>query len=223
MPKHMCCGVATATDDDELEKRLAKIRQAKGATPDGEGVKEQRRRTGTGTGIKPATDEPKPKPAAEKKTYDFSDEVVYYEGPPHRADLAINLALGTTLLWLPLTAAAIGRSAFISYRFTNKRVSVQTTAPWKTEQTDVAYQEVKDVVVVSRLLGAYGDMVITLKDNSKLEFRSLDRFKELKNYVLERRDALGGGPPKEPSIMNLDDDDDDSTVQKTSGSKKGFA
>lgn len=49
------------------------------------------------------------------------------------------------------------------------------------------------------------------------------RFKELKNYVLERRDALGGGPPKEPSIMNLDDDDDDSTVQKTSGSKKGFA
>lgn len=64
MPKHMCCGVATATDDDELEKRLAKIRQAKGATPDGEGVKEQRRRTGTGTGIKPATDEPKPKPAA---------------------------------------------------------------------------------------------------------------------------------------------------------------
>lgn len=43
------------------------------------------------------------------------------------------------------------------------------------EQTDVAYQEVKDVVVVSRLLGAYGDMVITLKDNSKLEFRSLDR------------------------------------------------
>lgn len=71
--------------------------------------------------------------ATEKKTYDFSDEVVYYEGPPHRADLAINLALGTTLLWLPLTAAAIGRSAFISYRFTNKRVSVQTTAPWKSK------------------------------------------------------------------------------------------
>lgn len=45
------------------------------------------------------------------------------------------------------------------------------------------------------------------------------RFKELRDYVLSRRDALGGGPSKEPSIMNLDLDD--AEALKKSG--KGFA
>lgn len=48
------------------------------------------------------------------------------------------------------------------------------------------------------------------------------RFKELRDYVLARRDALGGGSSgkgKEPSIMDLDLDD--ATALKKSG--KGFA
>jgi hypothetical protein len=48
------------------------------------------------------------------------------------------------------------------------------------------------------------------------------RFKELRDYVLARRDALGGGPKgpgKQPSIMDLDLDD--ATALKKSG--KGFA
>ncbi len=44
------------------------------------------------------------------------------------------------------------------------------------EQTDIAYQEVKDVVTVPRGLGLWGDMVVTLNDNSKIELRSLDRW-----------------------------------------------
>ena len=49
-----------------------------------------------------------------------------------------NLALGTTLLWLPLTAAAIGRGAFIKFKFTDKRVSVITSAPWKSALTTIS-------------------------------------------------------------------------------------
>jgi hypothetical protein len=45
----------------------------------------------------------------------------------------VNLALGTTLVWLPLTAAAVGRGVFVKYRFTDRRLSVMTTAPWKGE------------------------------------------------------------------------------------------
>ena len=56
-------------------------------------------------------------------------------GPPHRGDLAVNIAFGATLLWLPLTFAAVGRAAFVSYKFTDKRISVQTSAPWKSEHT----------------------------------------------------------------------------------------
>lgn len=43
----------------------------------------------------------------------------------------MNLAFGATILWLPLTFAAIGRAAFVKYKFTDKRISVATTAPWK--------------------------------------------------------------------------------------------
>jgi hypothetical protein len=45
------------------------------------------------------------------------------------------------------------------------------------------------------------------------------RFKELRDYVLARRDALGGGrrENKTPSIMDLDMDDDEAMK------KKGFA
>ncbi|KAG2488074.1 hypothetical protein HYH03_013377 [Edaphochlamys debaryana] len=177
---------ASADDADaELEKRLAKLREAKGATPYGQGVKAQ-----AAAPPKAEKPEPKKKASVEKVVYDFTDEKPYYEGPPHRGDLAINLALGTTLFWLPLTIASIGRHAFVKYKFTDRRVSVSTTAPWKTETSEAAYQEVTGVKSVPRGLGDWGDMVIELKDGSKLELRCVDRFRELQNYVLERRDAL---------------------------------
>lgn len=107
--------------------------------------------------------------------YDFSDEKVHFEGAPHRGDLVTNLALGATLLWLPLTAAAVGRGAFVKYRITDKRISVITTAPWKKEQLDAAYQEVSDVKTVGRGLGFWGDMVVTLRNGDKIELRSLPK------------------------------------------------
>lgn len=107
--------------------------------------------------------------------YDFSGETVHFEGAPHRGDLAVNVALGATLLWLPLTAAAVGRGAFVKYKITDKRISVITNAPWKKEQLDAAYQEVADVQSVGRGLGLWGDMVVTLKNGDKIEMRSLPK------------------------------------------------
>ncbi|KAG2430980.1 hypothetical protein HYH02_013513 [Chlamydomonas schloesseri] len=181
---------ASADDEDaELEKRLAKLRQAKGATPYGEGVKAAPKKV--------AEEAPAPKKKkVEKVVYDYSDEKLHYEGPPHRGDLAVNLALGTTLFWLPLTIAALGRGLFVQYRFTDKRISVKTTAPWKNEQLDAAYQEVKEVRSIPRGVGAWGDMVVVLRDGSKIEMRALDKFRELQEYILQRRDELS---PKDSS------------------------
>ena len=108
--------------------------------------------------------------------YDFSGEQLHFESGPHKGDLAVNVALGATLLWLPLTAAAVGRGAFVKYRFTDKRISVITNAPWKKEQLDAAYQEVDDVQSVGRALGLWGDMVVTLKNGDKIEMRSLPKY-----------------------------------------------
>ena len=43
------------------------------------------------------------------------------------------------------------------------------------EQLDAAYEEVSQVVSIGRGVGAWGDMVITLRDGSKIEMRSLPR------------------------------------------------
>eukprot|EP00873_Tetraselmis_striata_P000185 jgi/Tetstr1/420449/TSEL_011562.t1 len=169
----------TDEDDAEFEARLAQLKTAKGQTPMGQGKKSEKKVKAKG-----------PDAVYTPKTYDFTGETVYYEGPPSRGDLAVNILLGTTLLWLPLTFAAVGRGAFVKYRFTDKRFSVETNAPWQTEKTDVAYPEVEKVVSIPRGIGAWGDMVVTLKNGDKVEFRALDRFKELEKYILERREAM---------------------------------
>lgn len=184
----------TLVTDAELEARLAKLRTAKGATPQGENAK-QRRGVAAPTASTSATSVvDKPAAPAAPASYDFSSETLYYEGPPHRGDLVTNLALAPTLVWIPLTAAAVGRAAFVRYRFTDRRLSVVATAPWKSEQTDVAYQEVSGVKTVPRGIGLWGDMVVTLKNGDKVEMRSLARFRELAAYILERRDALAPPP-----------------------------
>lgn len=72
------------------------------------------------------------KPGSKPK-YDYTSEKLHFESAPHRGDLATNVVLGATLLWLPLTVASVGRAAFVKYRFTDRRVSVITNAPWKRE------------------------------------------------------------------------------------------
>ena len=76
---------------------------------------------------------------------------------------------GRTLLWLPLSIAAVGRAAFVKYRFTDRRLSSITTAPWKTEQLDAAYEDVVDVKSIGRGVGYWGDMVVTLRNGDKVE------------------------------------------------------
>lgn len=206
--KYVRVRAASEDPDADFDKRIDAMMKAKGATPYGEGAKAEKSKK------KPA-EAPGKAPFAKPPAYDYTTEKVYWEGGAAPSDLIFNVALGATLLWLPLTFAAVGRSAFVKYRFTDLRFSVTASAPWKTEQTDVAYQEVKDVVTISRLFGLFGDMVITLKDNSKVELRSLEKFLELKKYVLERRDALGGGP----SSNELDPEELMSGVSR----KKGFS
>lgn len=123
---------------------------------------------------------------------DYENEVLHYESGPHPGDLLVNAALGTTLVWLPLTAASLGRAAFVRYRFTDRRLSVMTSAPWKTEQLDADYRDVTDVKTVGRGVGLWGDMVLTLTSGDKIELRALPQFTELRDYVLARREALGG-------------------------------
>lgn len=136
----------------------------------------------------------------------WGDEEVWWEGAPALGDVITNVVMAISLVWLPLTLAAVGRYFFVRYRVTDKRVSVTTNAPWKKEQLDAAYPQVDDVTAIGRGLGFWGDMLITLKDGSKVELRSVPRFREVESYIDERVASMA--PP--------------STPQDEAGSKKGF-
>lgn len=195
VPRRAAVTVRASDDDAELEARLERLRKAKGATPYGQGAK--------AAAVKKSDGDFKPMPK-KKATYDYAGEVEKQNGPPHRGDLAVNVALGTTLIWLPLTFAAVGRGLYMNYRFTDKRISITSNAPWKVEKTDVPYQEVKEVITVGRGIGLWGDMVITLRDDSKVELRSVENFLEMKAYVMERAAAMapaGGDDTTAPKQM----------------------
>jgi hypothetical protein len=72
---------------------------------------------------------PAPAKKAGKVDYDYTNETLYWEGGPAGGDLVFNIALGATVLWLPLTFAAVGRSIFLKYKFTDRRLSVSDTFP----------------------------------------------------------------------------------------------
>jgi nitrogen fixation protein len=109
-------------------------------------------------------------------------EEVYFEGAPHIGDLILNILLGFTVICLPLTVGAIVRAIWLRYRITDRRITV--TGGWRgQERSDIIYSEITKIVTVPRGLGIWGDMVITLKDGSRLELRAMPKFREVYDFI----------------------------------------
>ncbi|MGF1457822.1 MAG: PH domain-containing protein [Leptolyngbyaceae cyanobacterium] len=103
-------------------------------------------------------------------------------------DLIINVLLAFTLVCIPLTIGAIVRALWLRYRITSRRISI--TGGWMGRtRSDIIYSEVKKIVTVPRGLGLWGDMVVTLKDGSKLELRAVPKFREVYDYISEKLPA----------------------------------
>jgi nitrogen fixation protein len=116
------------------------------------------------------------------------NEELYFEGGPHIGDLIFHVLLGFTLVGIPLTVGAIVRAIWLRFRITDRRISV--IGGWRgQERTDLIYSEITKVVTVPRGLGAWGDMVLTLRDGSRLELRSLPRFREVEAFIKEQVEA----------------------------------
>ncbi len=112
-------------------------------------------------------------------------EELFYEGGPHIGDLIFNILLGFTVICLPLTAGAVSRALWLRYRITDRRISV--IGGWMgRDRSDIIYSDIAKVVTVPRGLGVWGDMVITLKDGSRLELRAMPRFREVYDYINQK-------------------------------------
>jgi len=112
-------------------------------------------------------------------------EEVYYEGAPHIGDLIISLLVSIFVITIPFGVAAIARALWLRYRITNRRITV-TGGFMGRNRTDIVYAEIVKIVTVPRGLGAWGDMVLTLKDGSRLELKSMPRFRETYEYIESR-------------------------------------
>lgn len=112
-------------------------------------------------------------------------EDVFYEGGPHIGDLIFNILLAFTIICLPLTVGAVVRAIWLRFRITDRRISI--TGGWQgKDRTDIIYSEIVKVAKVPRGLGFWGDIVVTLKDRSRLEMRAIPRFREISDYITER-------------------------------------
>jgi hypothetical protein len=113
-------------------------------------------------------------------------ETVFYEGGPARGDLLLNLLFGLTLIGIPFLVAALVRALWLRFRITSRRVEV--SGGWLgRDRTQVVYSQIREVRSVPRGFGAWGDMVLVLNDGSRLEMRSMPRFRETEAYIEERR------------------------------------
>ncbi len=117
-----------------------------------------------------------------------AQEKIFYEGGPAKGDLIVNLLAGMTLIGLPFMVGAIVRSLWLRFLITNRRVSV--TGGWLgRNKTQVVYNQVKELRSVPRGFGAWGDIVLVMKDGARLEMRSVPNFRQTEKYILERMEA----------------------------------
>lgn len=128
-------------------------------------------------------------------------EEVFFDGGPHYGDLAVNILFGFTLVWLPLTLAAVFRNLFLRYRFTNVRVTI-VSGLTGDDRKDFGYDVIKDVQVVPRFIGEWGDVVFTLKDGTKIDLRCVPRFRQVAKYCLDK--AGEKAPPGAGSLPAVD-------------------
>ncbi len=120
-------------------------------------------------------------------------EETFYEGGPHIGDLIFHVVLSVFIVFIPLAIGSIVRAIWLRYKITDRRISV--IGGWMgKDRTDLVYSEITDAVTIPRGLGFWGDMVVTLKDGSKLELRSLPRYREIYDYINERVLAKTGQP-----------------------------
>ncbi len=120
-------------------------------------------------------------------------EETFYEGGPHIGDLLFHIFLSIFIVFIPLAVGALVRAIWLRYKITDRRISV--VGGWMgRDRTDLIYSEIVDAMTIPRGLGFWGDMVVTLKDGSRLEMRSVPRYREVYDYINERVVAKTGIP-----------------------------
>jgi len=128
--------------------------------------------------------EAKPEVSTVAKTV-LEPEVTFFEGPPSWTELVIpTISILTVIGIIPFMAAA-SRQAWVKYKITSRRISVQSGFGGK-DVSEIIYSDIVNLKYVFRAGGGVGDLVIELKDGSKLEMRHVPEFRSIYKYILSK-------------------------------------
>lgn len=114
-------------------------------------------------------------------------ETVFFEGAPAKSELLLpGLSVLTVLGIIPFVSA-LSRQAWVRYKFTSRRISIQSGVGGKTT-SEIIYPDIEEVRYVYRAFGAAGDMVLFLKDGAKVELRFVPNFSSIYTYIMSKCD-----------------------------------
>ena len=122
-------------------------------------------------------------PATEKAV--LEPETLFFEGPPSKSELIVPGLSVLTVIGIVPFAAAAARQAWVKYKITSRRISVQSGVGGQ-DFTEIVYSDIAGMKFVYRGSKDVGDLVISLRDGAKLEMRFVPQFQEIYRYIFER-------------------------------------
>lgn len=125
---------------------------------------------------------------AKKPKFKLEPETIFYDGPPSSTEVLLPAISILTVIGIIPFVAAMARQIWVRYKFTSRRISIQSGIGGKT-QTEIIYPDVQEIRYAFRGFGASGDMVLFLKDGAKVELRHVPKFQEVYEFVLSKCDV----------------------------------
>ena len=126
-------------------------------------------------------------PEDKKKKVKLEPETVFFEGAPSPSELLLPGLSVLTVIGIVPFASALSRQAWVRYKFTSRRISIQSGVGGKTT-TEIIYPDIEEIRFVYRAFGTAGDMVLFLKDGAKVELRFVPEFEKIYTFILGKVD-----------------------------------
>ena len=126
--------------------------------------------------------------SGKQKKMKLEPETVFFEGPPSAAEVILPAISIFTVIGLVPFASAVSRQFWVRYKFTSRRVAIQSGFQGK-DQAEIIYPDIEEVRFVYRNFGKAGDMVLFLKDGAKVELRHVPNFENIYTFIMSKCDA----------------------------------
>jgi hypothetical protein len=109
-------------------------------------------------------------------------EETFFEGPPSKSELIIPFISILTVIGIIPFISTLFRQFWVRYKITNRRISVKSGFQGNNK-VEIVYRDIKKINYITKFGGITADLVILLKDNARLEIRSLPDWQKNIEYI----------------------------------------